>query len=75
MDKNINETQEQCTIHSVVHSDCPSNSFKYGKPSGICWSDGHYMCNDCQNLKPEFIDKNNLDKALSAQGGLQIRTL
>lgn len=75
MDKNINETQELCTIHSVVRSDCPSKSFRYGKPSGTCWSDGHYMCNDCQNLKPAFIDKNNLDKALSAQGGLQIRTL
>jgi hypothetical protein len=59
----------------TTHNDCPSNSFKYGKPSGTCWSDGHYICNNCKNLKPEFVNKENLDKAYHAQGGLQIWTL
>lgn len=66
---------ETSAIPVVVHSDCPSNSFKYGKPSGTCWSDGHYLCADCVNLNPLFLNKETLDRALSTQGGLQICTL
>ncbi len=36
--------------------DCPTQEFTPGEPSGKCWSDGHYECNSCQHLRPEFKD-------------------
>ena len=55
--------------------DCPTNSFSAGKPNGKCWSNGHYLCNECKHLNPLFLNKKTLDKALDAQGGIQILTL
>lgn len=28
----------------------PCEMFDYGPPTGTCWSDGHYMCNECKEL-------------------------
>jgi hypothetical protein len=31
---------------------CPSQAFLPGKPSGDCYTDGHYMCAECVNADP-----------------------
>lgn len=58
-----------------TRKNCPFNSFKYGQPSGKCWSDGHYKCSYCQHLNPIFLDKEKLDMAYRSQNGIIIRTL
>lgn len=30
----------------------PCKVFNYGPAAGTCWSDGHYMCNECKELDP-----------------------
>ena len=39
------------------HIDCPTEDFTSGEPNGKCWGDGHYLCNNCKFLRPDF--KNN----------------
>ena len=58
-----------------MRNNCPTHDFKFGKPNGKCWSDGHYMCNNCINLNPIFLNKQVLDNALSSQGQIQIKIL
>jgi hypothetical protein len=55
--------------------DCPTKSYSPGKPNGKCWSNGHYLCDECKHLNPIFLNKQNLDNALNAQGWIQIFTL
>lgn len=55
--------------------DCPTNDFKVGKPTGKCWSNGHYLCQNCVNLDPKFKDRQYFDKVLEAQGGIQFLVL
>ena len=33
----------------------PCELFDYGPATGECWSDGHYMCNECKELDPNRI--------------------
>lgn len=33
----------------------PCKMFDFGPATGTCWSDGHYMCNECKELDPNRI--------------------
>jgi hypothetical protein len=33
----------------------PCKMFDYGPATGTCWSDGHYMCNECKELDPNRL--------------------
>lgn len=46
-----------CITRNNIDDDCPTQDYSPGEPNGKCWSDGHYECNGCQHLLPEF--KNN----------------
>jgi hypothetical protein len=56
---------------------CPSDDFESGEPKGKCWGDGHYMCNECKHLRPDFKGDGwkKRDAILAGQGGIQISTL
>jgi hypothetical protein len=36
------------------NEDCPSCDFEQGEPSGKCWGDGHYQCNNCIHYREDF---------------------
>lgn len=42
--------------------ECPSDDFKEGKPSGECWGDGHYMCEQCKHFRVDFTGESGIQK-------------
>lgn len=48
--------------------DCPSEDFNEGQPSGKCWGDGHYKCDDCVFFRQDFkADPTKRERLLAAQ--------
>ena len=41
-----------------VETDCPSNEFEAGEPSGKCDGNGHYQCKGCVHYNPESTSSN-----------------
>ena len=37
-----------------IDEECPSNDFLEGIPSGQCWGDGHYQCQNCCHYREDF---------------------
>lgn len=54
-----------------ARTDCPSNDFNHGKPSGQCWGDGHYLCQSCSHYRRDFNKKGQdyIDAVHNAQSG------
>jgi hypothetical protein len=58
--------------------ECPSQEFDYGKPSGGCWGDGHYMCETCRHFRKDFVGEKGIQKrsdllAMQGMPGIAIK--
>lgn len=63
-------------IRINLDEDCPSEDFSEGQPSGTCWGDGHYKCDDCMLFRADFkSDPTKRDRLLAGQGFIKIYTL
>jgi len=57
--------------------ECPTKEYTPGEPSGKCWGNGHYQCNNCICYRKDFHKNGQeyIDFAHNLQGGIQFHTL